>query len=55
MAHWACKLRLSQVCLAADNTWSLESWCKKKFVGMEDSLGNFFKENGLTDDIDYII
>ncbi|CAK0760648.1 hypothetical protein CVIRNUC_002788 [Coccomyxa viridis] len=38
-----------------DNTWSLESWCKKKFVGMEDSLGNFFKENGLTDDIDYII
>jgi hypothetical protein len=38
----------------ADNTWALQSWCKKRFEGMEGSLDSFFKENGLTDDIDYI-
>ena len=42
-------------CLAADNTWALESWCKKRFEGMEEMLGSFFKENGLTDDVDYIM
>ncbi len=38
----------------AENTWALESWCKKRFEGMEEMLGSFFKENGLTDDVDYI-
>ncbi|CAL5219489.1 g1330 [Coccomyxa viridis] len=37
-----------------DNTWALESWCKKRFQGMEETLGNFFRENGLTEDMDYI-
>ncbi|CAL8467589.1 g7127 [Coccomyxa elongata] len=37
-----------------DNTWALQTWCKKRFEGMESSLDSFFKENGLTDDIDYI-
>ncbi|BDA42760.1 Meiotic nuclear division protein 1 homolog [Coccomyxa sp. Obi] len=37
-----------------DNTWALQTWCKKRFEGMESSLESFFKENGLTDEIDYI-
>lgn len=42
-------------CTAADNMWALESWCKKRFQGMEETLSNFFRENGLTEDIDYIV
>ena len=38
----------------AENSWALQTWCKKRFEGMEDSLDSFFKENGLTDDIDYV-
>ena len=42
-------------CLAADNTYALEAWCKKRFQGMEDTLGKFFQENGLTEEVDYIV
>lgn len=45
---------LTPGCLAADNTWALQSWCKKKFAGMETDLDTFFRENGLTEDLDHI-
>ncbi|KAK9826737.1 hypothetical protein WJX81_002821 [Elliptochloris bilobata] len=37
-----------------DNVWALQSWCKKRFEGNESSLDAFFKENGLSEDMDYI-
>eukprot|EP00884_Botryococcus_braunii_P013236 jgi/Botrbrau1/21913/Bobra.0249s0040.2 len=37
-----------------DNTYNLQSWCKKRFEGMDAQLDEFFKQNGLTDDIDYL-
>ncbi len=30
--------------LSADNTYSLLSWCKKRFVGNEAELAKFFEE-----------
>jgi hypothetical protein len=39
---------------SADNLWALQSWCKKRFEGMDSNLDSFFKENGLTDDLDYV-
>jgi hypothetical protein len=33
--------------------WALQTWCKKQFEGAD--LDSFFKENGLTDEIDYIV
>lgn len=37
-----------------DNTYSLLSWCKKKFSGHEAELTALFEQNGLTDSIDYL-
>ncbi|KXZ44841.1 hypothetical protein GPECTOR_61g794 [Gonium pectorale] len=37
-----------------DNTYSLLSWCKKKFVGREAELAKFFEENGLGENIEYL-
>ncbi|MEW5297095.1 MAG: hypothetical protein WDW36_000325 [Sanguina aurantia] len=37
-----------------DNSWTLQSWCKKRFQGHEVELDGMFKENGLTEEIDYI-
>lgn len=45
---------MSSMVYVSDNTCALQTWCKKRFEGMESSLDSFFKENGLTDDIDYI-
>ncbi|GLI61597.1 hypothetical protein VaNZ11_004015 [Volvox africanus] len=37
-----------------DNTYTLLSWCKKRFVGHEIELAKFFAENGLDEKTDYI-
>ncbi|GLC46636.1 Meiotic nuclear division protein 1 [Pleodorina starrii] len=37
-----------------DNTYSLLSWCKKKFAGRESELAKFFEENGLDEKAEYI-
>ncbi|PNH06256.1 Meiotic nuclear division protein 1 [Tetrabaena socialis] len=37
-----------------DNTYSLLSWCKKKFAGRESELAKFFEQNGLDDNAEYI-
>jgi Leucine zipper with capping helix domain len=30
--------------VSADNTYNLQSWCKKRFEGMEAQLDEFFKQ-----------
>lgn len=37
-----------------DNLYSLKQWCNKKFSGRETELDNFFEENGLTENVDYL-
>eukprot|EP00210_Caulerpa_lentillifera_P002532 g2429.t1 len=37
-----------------ENIFALQSWCSKKFIGMESELKKFFNQNGITDDTDYI-
>jgi hypothetical protein len=37
-----------------ENLWNMESWMKKKFQGREDDIKKFFKQNGVTDDLDTI-
>ncbi|KAG2492313.1 hypothetical protein HYH03_009265 [Edaphochlamys debaryana] len=37
-----------------DNTYSLLSWCKKKFSGKEAELTKFFEENGLDEKVEYL-
>ena len=38
-----------------DNIWTLQKWVGKKMVGREAELAKFFKENGITDDMDYLL
>lgn len=37
-----------------DNIFTLQSWLKKKFVGMEHQLAEFFKQQGVDDEFDYV-
>ena len=37
-----------------ENIWNMESWMKKKFQGREADIKQFFKQNGVTDDLDTI-
>lgn len=37
-----------------DNIYCLMTWCRKKYPGQEAELASFFKENGYSDDLDYI-
>lgn len=37
-----------------DNLYSLKQWCNKKFAGRETELDQFFEENGLTENVDYV-
>ncbi|KAG2430269.1 hypothetical protein HXX76_010366 [Chlamydomonas incerta] len=37
-----------------DNTYSLLSWCKKRFAGNEAELAKFFEENGLDEKVEYL-
>ena len=37
-----------------DNIWCLQGWMNKKFPGREKDIKQFFKQNGVTDDLDTI-
>ncbi|KAI8465984.1 MAG: putative MND1 domain-containing protein [Monoraphidium minutum] len=37
-----------------DNTYALQSWCRKKFCGNEAALDSFFEENGFSDALEYL-
>lgn len=37
-----------------DNLYALHKWCKTQFQGREDEVDHYFKENGLTAEVDYL-
>ena len=37
-----------------DNVFTLQSWMRKKFAGMDGQMGEFFREQGVGDDFDYL-
>ncbi|KAF5828157.1 hypothetical protein DUNSADRAFT_18111 [Dunaliella salina] len=45
---------LIAITLKPYNIYCLMTWCRKKFPGEEEQLANFFKENGYSDDLDYL-
>lgn len=37
-----------------DNIFSMQSWMKKKFVGMDAQVKQFFAQQGVSEDMDYL-
>lgn len=37
-----------------DNIFSMQSWMKKKFVGMDAQMKQFFVQQGVSEDMDYL-